>query len=43
MNAMEIALSAEFDMLMSELRLARWIASISMGLQIAILAKLICH
>ena len=43
MDAMEIALRAELDLLKSELRLVRWIASILLGLQIATLAKLICR
>lgn len=41
MNAMETSLRADIKILRSEVKLIRWITGISVGLQIAVLLKLI--
>jgi hypothetical protein len=41
MNAMETTLRADFKILRSELKMLRWVVVFSVGLQIAVLLKLI--
>ncbi|MES2316424.1 MAG: hypothetical protein V4631_02930 [Pseudomonadota bacterium] len=43
MNAMETALRAEIKIVASEVKLQRWLLGISLGLQTAVLLKVILH